>query len=31
LQSKVNNETFYKNNLTRASVINLVFSTKNIS
>ena len=31
MQSKANNETFYKDNLTRALVIDLVFSTKNIS
>jgi len=31
LQNEPDNETFYKDNLTRALVINLIFSTKNIS
>ena len=31
LQNESDNETFHKNNLTRASVIDLIFSTKNIS
>ena len=31
LQNKSDNETFHRNNLTKASVINLIFSTKNIS
>ena len=31
LQSETDNGTFHKDNLIRASIINLVFSTKNIS
>ena len=31
MQSEADNGTFHKDNLTRASVIDLVFSTKNIS
>ena len=31
LQNESDNETFHKDNLTRASVIDLIFSTKNIN
>ena len=31
LQNKSDNKTFHKDNLTKALIINLIFSTKNIS